>query len=234
MPIRRKLLHRGVIGCARPGRDMERGLRFSFQQRSVFPCLSKSEDIVLTFNNLFSNEKDFSTHAVPMLHERMGTRCDCEESPAAPAVLAETAPSANAQPLTDADLLKMAGVQAGTPQYEMIRKAKRLKRAGWISGGIMLAAGALITGCFDSFDDEIYGLTVGPLLMGGGIITTTACLVRAKNLKKKASRLPVASAPLYQQDFKLKNGTTLSPSLDILKDNTQRNTTFGVGLTYNF
>ena len=177
-------------------------------------------------SNYIVNQKDLTA-----IHHENGTKTTFDAAPAAPT---ETAPPANAQPLTDADLLKMAGVQAGTPQYEMIRKAKRLKRAGWISGGIMLAAGALITGCFDSFDDEIYGLTVGPLLMGGGIITTTACLVRAKNLKKKASRLPVASAPLFQQDFKLKNGTTLSPSLDILKDNTQRNTTFGVGLTYNF
>ena len=177
-------------------------------------------------SNYIVNQKDLTA-----IHHENGTKTTFD---AAPAVPAETAPSANAQPLTDADLLKMAGVQADTPQYEMIRKAKRLKRAGWISGGIMLAAGALITGCFDSFDDEIYGLTVGPLLMGGGIITTTACLVRAKNLKKKASRLSVSSAPLYQQDFKLKNGTILSPSLDILKDNTQRNTTFGVGLTYNF
>ena len=177
-------------------------------------------------SNYIVNQKDLTA-----IHHENGTKTTFDAAPAAPT---ETAPSANAQPMTDAELLKMAGVQADTPQYEMIRKAKRLKRAGWISGGIMLAAGALITGCFDSFDDEIYGLTVGPLLMGGGIITTTACLVRAKNLKKKASRLSVSSAPLYQQDFKLKNGTILSPSLDILKDNTQRNTTFGVGLTYNF
>lgn len=177
-------------------------------------------------SNYIVNQKDLTA-----IHHENGTKTTFDTAPAVPA---ETAPSANAQPLTDADLLKMAGVQADTPQYEMMQKAKRLKKAGWISGGIMLAAGALITGCFDSFDDEIYGLTVGPLLMGGGIITTTACLVRAKNLKKKASRLSVSSAPLYQQDFKLKNGTTLSPSLDILKDNTQRNTTFGVGLTYNF
>lgn len=177
-------------------------------------------------SNYIVNQKDLTA-----IHHENGTKTTFDAAPAAPT---ETAPSANAQPMTDADLLKMAGVQADTPQYEMMQKAKRLKKAGWISGGIMLAAGALITGCFDSFDDEIYGLTVGPLLMGGGIITTTACLVRAKNLKKKASRLSVSSAPLYQQDFKLKNGTTLSPSLDILKDNTQRNTTFGVGLTYNF
>lgn len=177
-------------------------------------------------SNYIVNQKDLTA-----IHHENGTKTTFD---AAPAVPAETAPSANAQPLTDADLLKMAGVQADTPQYEMMQKAKRLKKAGWISGGIMLAAGALITGCFDSFDDEIYGLTVGPLLMGGGIITTTACLVRAKNLKKKASRLSVSSAPLYQQDFKLKNGTTLTPSFDLLKDNTRRNTTFGIGLTYNF
>ena len=100
-----------------------------------------------------------------------------------------------------------------------------------IGGALTIAGGADL---FDSDAGFLLGCSAGPILVVGGIITTTSCLVRAKNLKKKASPFSVSSAPLFQQDFKLKNGTTLSPSLDILKDNTQRNTTFGVGLTYNF
>lgn len=191
-------------------------------------------------SNYIVNQKDLTA-----IHHENGTKTTFD---AAPAVPAETAPSANAQPLTDADLLKMAGAQDGTLQFEMMRKAKRLKKAGWITGGIMLAAGAVLVGVgvansesggyyysyYSGAEVDWALIAPGMIAAAGGIITTTSCLVRAKNLKKKASRLFVSSAPLYQQDFKLKNGTTLSPSLDILKDNTQRNTTFGVGLTYNF
>lgn len=182
-------------------------------------------------SNYIVNQKDLTA-----IHHENGTKTTFD---AAPAVPAETAPSANAQPLTDADLLKMAGVQDGTLQHEMIQKAKRLKKVGWIVGGSMFAIGGALTiaGGADLFDSDagfLLGCSAGPILVVGGIITTTSCLVRAKNLKKKASPFSVSSAPLFQQDFKLKNGTTLSPSLDILKDNTQRNTTFGVGLTYNF
>ncbi len=182
-------------------------------------------------SNYIVNQKDLTA-----IHYENGTKTTFD---AAPAVPAETAPSANAQPMTDADLLKMAGVQDGTLQHEMMQKAKRLKKVGWIVGGSMFAIGGALTiaGGADLFDSDavfLLGCSAGPILVVGGIITTTSCLVRAKNLKKKASPFSVSSAPLFQQDFKLKNGTTLSPSLDILKDNTQRNTTFGVGLTYNF
>lgn len=182
-------------------------------------------------SNYIVNQKDLTA-----IHHENGTKTTFD---AAPAVPAETAPSANAQPLTDADLLKMAGAQDGTLQHEMIQKAKRLKKVGWIVGGSMFAIGGALTiaGGADLFDSDagfLLGCSAGPILVVGGIITTTSCLVRAKNLKKKASPFSVSSAPLFQQDFKLKNGTSLSPSLDILKDNTQRNTTFGVGLTYNF
>lgn len=182
-------------------------------------------------SNYIVNQKDLTA-----IHHENGTKTTFD---AAPAVPAETAPPANAQPMTDAELLKMAGVQDGTLQHEMIQKAKRLKKVGWIVGGSMFAIGGALTiaGGADLFDSDagfLLGCSAGPILVVGGIITTTSCLVRAKNLKKKASPFSVSSAPLFQQDFKLKNGTTLSPSLDILKDNTQRNTTFGVGLTYNF
>lgn len=182
-------------------------------------------------SNYIVNQKDLTA-----IHHENGTKTTFD---AAPAVPAETAPSANAEPLTDADLLKMAGVQADTPQYEMMQKAKRLKKVGWIVGGSMFAIGGALTiaGGADLFDSDagfLLGCSAGPILVVGGIITTTSCLVRAKNLKKKASPFSVSSAPLFQQDFKLNNGTTLTPSFDLLKDNTRRNTTFGIGLTYNF
>lgn len=182
-------------------------------------------------SNYIVNQKDLTA-----IHHENGTKTTFDAAPAAPT---ETAPSANAQPMTDAELLKMAGVQDGTLQHEMMQKAKRLKKVGWIVGGSMFAIGGALTiaGGADLFDSDagfLLGCSAGPILVVGGIITTTSCLVRAKNLKKKASPFSVSSAPLFQQDFKLKNGTTLSPSLDILKDNTLRNTTFGVGLTYNF
>lgn len=134
----------------------------------------------------------------------------------------------------------------------LLKKSKRLRNTGWIAGSVMFAAGTALTivgiigeekgGSFDghywsfSGESEISWkyLAPGIALMAGGIATTTTCLVRSHKLKKQASQFSVSSVPLYQYEFHLKNGTSLSPSLDILKDNTQCNTTLGIGLTYNF
>lgn len=137
---------------------------------------------------------------------------------------------------------------------KMRKRAKRLKTAGWVTGSAMVAGGAFMilasqTFASDSFYTDWMGtywggskvfrsndalLYAGIGMAGGGLITSSACLIRAHNLKKKASQYSVQSAPLYQQEFHLKNGTTLSPSVNILKDNTRHIPTLGLGLAYNF
>ncbi len=138
------------------------------------------------------------------------------------------------QTVSDEMLMKLAKVKPElTPQE---KKAKKLKTAGWITGSAMVAGGVLmivasLTDYYKANDALLYA---GIGIAGCGLITSSACLIRAHNLNKKASQYSVQSAPIYQQEFHLKNGTTLSPSINMLKDNTRHNPTLGLGLTYNF
>ncbi len=150
------------------------------------------------------------------------------------------------QTVSDDALLKMVS----KPNKNVdLQRAKRIKKVGYIAGPVLIAGGLLmtITGSDTGHDQktltswdtylESPGLLAGGIiLLSGGIATTTGCLIRAHNIKKRASRLSVQSVPLFQQEFHLKNGTTLSPSIDVLKDNARRNPTLGLGLglTYNF
>lgn len=147
------------------------------------------------------------------------------------------------QSVNDAALLKMAGVK----DHDLV-KAKRLRIAGWVVGGT-LVAGGLVMACLTIPTEEYYGygwydewntyletsigVGVGVPMMAIGIATTTACLVRAKKLSNQ-SRYSVSTAPLYQQDFHFNNGSSLSAGVDMLKDSRINNQTLGLGLRYNF
>ena len=144
------------------------------------------------------------------------------------------------QTVSDDVLLKMAGKPELTPEQKL-KKAKKLKKAGWTTGGVLFLGGiGAIVGSlptyFDSKNNDYLGMGfgIGAPLIGVGAVITTACVVRANNLKKQASKYSVQSASIFQQEFHFKNGTTLSSSIDIVKDNTRNNSTLGVGLTYNF
>lgn len=141
------------------------------------------------------------------------------------------------QTVSDEMLLAMVTKPELTP---LQKKAKKLKIAGWIVGGAMIAGGALITGLvedYDYYDDYYYpsvsGIVIGTLMMGTGIAFTTGCLIRAHNLNKKSS-YTVNTAPLYENEFKLKNGASLATGIDLLKDNKHHNPALGLGLRYNF
>lgn len=139
------------------------------------------------------------------------------------------------QVVSDDMLLKMSGRPELTPQE---KKTKRLKIAGWVVGPTLVVSGIILTivgatnGGVKKYDAACLFPGIGAI--PGGIAVTTACIVRANNLKKQASQLSVQSAPIFQQEFHLKNGTSLSPGINMLKDYTHRNMTLGLGLTYNF
>ena len=145
------------------------------------------------------------------------------------------------QTVSDDMLLKMVEKQKQTLSEKVKSKTKRLKIAGWATGGAMVTAGVTLLGIgarrMSHGNDDFFlveGCGIGLPLIVAGATTTTAFLVRANKLKKNESQLSVQSAPLYQQEFKLKNGSTLSPSINMLKDNTRHNRTLGLGLAYNF
>lgn len=147
------------------------------------------------------------------------------------------------QTVSDAMLLAMVS----KPQLiSLQKKAKRLKLTGWIGGGTMIVAGAIIAGTVKDDDyynsytgnyiegDHIVGLIIGVPMMGAGIALTTGCLIRAHNLNKKANSYTVNTSSLYENEFKLKNGASLATGIDLLKDNKHHNPALGLGLRYNF
>lgn len=140
------------------------------------------------------------------------------------------------QTVSDGELLRMVGSKI-SPLNENYQKVKNLKLAGWVTGGTCFATGIVLIsiGLSGDFGYPDWWSFVGPGIgcAGAGVVTATACLLYARKLEKKASKYSVQSSPLYQQDLHLKNGTTLSPSIDVLKDHTRHNVTLGVGLTYN-
>lgn len=146
------------------------------------------------------------------------------------------------QTVSDEMLLKMVEKPEKSLSEKTKIKVKRLKIAGWATGGVMVAtglsllAGGIINEACNGSDDFLFiaGMPIGIPFMAASFIPTTACLVKANKIKKKEAQLSVQSAPVFQQEFHLKNGSILSPSINMLKDNTRHNQTLGFGLAYNF
>lgn len=111
-------------------------------------------------------------------------------------------------------------------------KVKKLRIAGCIVGGVsMIIGGSLI---INGELDESYVIP-GAILFAGGAALTTGCLITAHKIEKRLkTQYIVNSAPLYHQEFRLKNGTSLSAGIDVLGDNTNRNMAMGIGFNYNF
>lgn len=108
------------------------------------------------------------------------------------------------------------------------QKAKTLKTIGWIGGSALVCVGiGLIIDCPDSED-----LLPPIILMGCGVIGTTACLLKAHSYEKQYERLQTSA--IYQQDFILPNNSTLHAGLDMISDRSRGEKTFGLGLCYKF
>ena len=110
-----------------------------------------------------------------------------------------------------------------------LKKAKRIKSLGWIVGGTLLAAGgALIISSVS--DDTI--VIIGSAVAGAGLITWTTCTLVGNHIAKK-SKYSVQSNPLFQQEYKI-GKNSLAFGVDMLNDNTFKNQTLGLGVSYKF
>lgn len=110
-----------------------------------------------------------------------------------------------------------------------LKKAKRIKSLGWIVGGTLFAAGgALIISSVS--DDTI--VIIGSAVAGAGLITWTTCTLVGNHIAKK-SKYSVQSNPLFQQEYKI-GKNSLAFGVDMLNDNTFKNQTLGLGVSYKF
>lgn len=118
------------------------------------------------------------------------------------------------------------------------KKAQKLKKAGWIVGGSIVGIGAVLTLLTEDvlshdievLDDDL--IFVGPCVAGLGIATWAALYFPGKHLENKYNS--VQTTPVFQQEFNIGKNDRLMVGVDMLKDNTRRNQTLGLGVSYNF
>lgn len=112
------------------------------------------------------------------------------------------------------------------------KKAKRLKIAGY-SGAAITGIGTILVsiGGYDGDDPE---LVTGAFLMPAGAVIAIPCLWKGYKMSREYKR--IQNYALYRQDFKFKNGSSIRPSIDMLKytDKGFNTQTIGMGLSYNF
>ncbi len=123
---------------------------------------------------------------------------------------------------------------------KMKKKAKLIRNIGFIGGGLMVVAGVYFFCHAHTGEDYEYGkgpiqpdMDKGKILTVGGICTGVGCYFWSRHLQKKAESY-VTNTQLFQYDFTIGKSDRLMVGIDMLKDNTRRNQTLGIGVSYNF
>ena len=112
-----------------------------------------------------------------------------------------------------------------------LKKAKIINTIGWIAGGALFIGGGIMLA--KGIDDNASNTQIaGIATMTVGAIGGTICLIVAHNMKKKARQIQGLS--IYEKEFKFKNGTAITPSIDLLRDQACNTQSVGIGLLYNF
>ena len=127
------------------------------------------------------------------------------------------------QQLSDNALLNM---DIQTHRYGS--KAKRLRAIGWVGGSLLAGAGLAI---YLGGDDQIQ--LSGLLTIGAGCVWTGGFLLAASHYQKKANSI-VQSTPIWQNEFKLKDGKALVAGVNVLKEQIHQSRTIGLSLRCNF
>lgn len=112
------------------------------------------------------------------------------------------------------------------------KRAKRLKIAGY-SGAAITVIGTTVLSC--GFVNEVNPtIFAGACLIPAGAVVAIPCLWKGYKMTRECKR--IQNYALYQQNFKLKNGNSITPSVDMLKytDKGFNTQTIGMGLSYNF
>lgn len=108
-------------------------------------------------------------------------------------------------------------------------KYDRTRKIAWIGGAVLVTAGAIVFLSDDVSETNI----IGAGLAIGGIVWTSSFLAIA-NKYKPYNQSFLSSAPIFQKNLQIYNGSFLSLGADLLRDNTLGQNTIGLGLRYNF
>lgn len=108
-------------------------------------------------------------------------------------------------------------------------KYDRTRKIAWIGGAVLVIAGAIVFLSDDVSETNI----IGAGLAIGGIVWTSSFLAIA-NKYKPYNQSFLSSAPIFQKNLQIYNGSFLSLGADLLRDNTLGQNTIGLGLRYNF
>lgn len=208
--------------------------------------VGESEVVYKRWGNLQGNNYVMNIADIASIHYENGRKLvfDNNKPEPAPTQTQTQAPTLLPQShqmgeMNDAQLLDLARKKEWTTRGNpLVKKVKRLKTAAWITGPLAVAGGIamiLVSREYDDWDDcyyfDIPALTAaGSVLLVGGVATTTGCLVRANNLKKRM----VQSTPIYGHDFQFKNGSSLSTNICSLTDGRSLTPSLGFGFNYNF
>lgn len=116
------------------------------------------------------------------------------------------------------------------------KKAKRLKIAGYTVGGAITVTGAtlLTFSCMNAGHRAEMCFYTSGVLIPLGVVIAIPCLWKGYKMTREYKK--VQSYALFQQDFNFKNGSSITPSIDMLKytDKGFNTQTIGLGLSYNF
>lgn len=114
--------------------------------------------------------------------------------------------------------------------YATHKKARKLRTIGLVGGGVFLGIGAALV-IIDNAEN-VFSYIAGGAGILSAIAWTSGFYIAAHNVQKQANKFQ--SFNIYQQEFKFKNGTSLTPSIDLMKDQSLNSQTIGLGLSYNF
>jgi len=133
------------------------------------------------------------------------------------------------QQYNDKTLLKLDYI-ANNPY----KKVKKLKTTGWIGGAALFVGGGVLMLVANN-NESIYetGLIAGGVTMGVGVAFTTTFLVLANKEKKKIDSM-ISYNPIFQYEFQLDKGSTLTAGIDLINNHSSSVNTLGLGLRYNF
>ena len=74
----------------------------------------------------------------------------------------------------------------------------------------------------------------GLVLIGISVTMTPILLKKAANYRRIAEKYSVNSAPIFEKEITLRNGSRLCPAVDMLSSQVQKKPSLGLGLRYSF